>query len=165
MIFSKNNKKETTNFLNELFNGVFEIDTNNNFIYLNDKHLKILKLNKTQNKQTKTKTNFEKEKKIKKTTNFFEKISKKNISNQTHNLKEVNENVFFIKVHTKNTKNGKITGHLKIIENTAEKIKKRNEELEKFHTLAVGRELRMRELKNQIKKLEHQLKELKKETI
>ncbi len=165
MIFSKNNKKETTNFLNELFNGVFEIDTNNNFIYLNDKHLKILKLNKTQNNKTKTKTSFEKEKKIKKTTNFFEKISKKNISNQTHNLKEVNENVFFIKVHTKNTKNGKITGHLKIIENTAEKIKKRNEELEKFHTLAVGRELRMRELKNQIKKLEHQLKELKKETI
>ncbi len=61
---------------------------------------------------------------------------------------------------------GKVVSLLRISDDiserkqTEEERKKRLEELEKFHNLAVGRELRMTELKAQIKKLEDRVKEL-----
>ena len=63
---------------------------------------------------------------------------------------------------------GNITGHLSSGEDITDKkkaekeLKKRNEELEKFNKLAVGRELRISELKKRIKELEDQLKRVKK---
>jgi len=46
-----------------------------------------------------------------------------------------------------------------IAEGRAKEIEKRKEDLEKFYKLTVGRELRMIELKKQIKKLEEKMKE------
>ena len=48
-----------------------------------------------------------------------------------------------------------------IIKERTKEIRERMEELEKFHRLAVGRELKMIELKEEIKKLKNELEKSK----
>jgi len=75
------------------------------------------------------------------------------------NLNKDEKWIFFTAAPLKDLK-GNIVGAIETMQDITERkkaeedIKKRNEELEKFNKITVGRELRMVELKKKIKKLE-----------
>ena len=60
-------------------------------------------------------------------------------------------------VEEKERLEGKVEERTKELKESYEEIKKRKEDLEKFYKLTVGRELRMVELKKQIKELEEKI--------
>ena len=64
-------------------------------------------------------------------------------------------------VQQKETLEQKVKERTRELQGAYEDIKKRKEDLEKFYKLTVGRELRMIELKKQIKELEEKVKEEK----
>lgn len=81
------------------------------------------------------------------------------------NLNHKNGNLVAVEVNTSVIKEeGKVEGFLTIIRDITKRkrargeLEKRTKELEKFQRLAVGRELKMVELKKRIKELENKLK-------
>jgi len=82
---------------------------------------------------------------------------------ESHTALEESKKVLEIKVKARTRELRELAERQEeIIRERTKEIQERMEELEKFHRLAVGRELKMIELKEEIKKLEKELEQRKK---